>query len=196
MKTSTIKRAALCAMAAMLLWAGAGCTKTKPESGGKEGDAHMSKATITMEDGQQIHLELDAGQAPITVENFVKLVEDEFYNGLTFHRIEPGFVIQGGDPDGNGMGGPGYAIKGEFTANGVDNTISHERGVISMARSQAYDSAGSQFFITLDDATFLDGQYAAFGTVDEESMKVVDAVVEQYLKDGKTPVMKSITIDD
>lgn len=195
MKRKTIKQAALCAMAAMLLWAGAACTKTQPESGEK-GETDMSKATITMEDGQQIHLELDAGQAPITVENFVKLVEDEFYDGLTFHRIEPGFVIQGGDPDGNGTGGPGYAIKGEFSANGVDNTISHGRGVISMARSQSYDSAGSQFFITLGDATFLDGQYAAFGTVDEESMKVVDAIVDQYLKDGKTPVMKSITIDE
>lgn len=195
MGKKAMKRAALCAIAATLLWAGAACTKSEPESGGK-GEAEMTKATITMEDGQQIHLELDAGQAPITVENFVKLAEDGFYDGLTFHRIEPGFVIQGGDPEGNGTGGPGYAIKGEFSANGVENTISHGRGVASMARAQPYDSAGSQFFITLGDATFLDGQYAGFGTVDEESMKVVDAVVDQYLKDGKAPVMKSVTIDE
>ena len=124
-----------------------------------------------------------------------KLAKEGFYDGLTFHRIEPGFVIQGGDPNGNGTGGPGYQIKGEFSANGVENTISHVRGVVSMARAQDYDSAGSQFFITLDDATFLDGQYAAFGTVDEESMKVVDAIVEQYLQDGKAPVMKSVTVE-
>ena len=138
---------------------------------------------------------LDGEQAPITVENFAKLAKEGFYDGLTFHRIEPGFVIQGGDPNGNGTGGPGYQIKGEFSANGVENTISHVRGVVSMARAQDYDSAGSQFFITLDDATFLDGQYAAFGTVDEESMKVVDAIVEQYLQDGKAPVMKSVTVE-
>ena len=156
----------------------------------------MNKATITMENGEKIHIQLDEDQAPITVENFVELVQDGFYDGLTFHRIEPGFVIQGGDPLGNGTGGPGHTIKGEFKANGVNNTISHERGVISMARAQDYDSAGSQFFITLDDATFLDGQYAAFGTVDEESMEVVDAIVEQYLTDGKAPVMESIVMED
>lgn len=156
----------------------------------------MNKATITMENGAKIHIQLDDEQAPITVENFVELVQDGFYDGLTFHRIEPGFVIQGGDPQGNGTGGPGHTIKGEFKANGVNNTISHERGVISMARAQDYDSAGSQFFITLDDAAFLDGQYAAFGTVDEESMEVVDAIVEQYLTGGKAPVMESIVMDD
>lgn len=155
----------------------------------------MKKATILMADGKTIRLTLDESQAPVTVQNFVELAEKGFYNGLVFHRIEPGFVIQGGDPLGNGMGGPGYQIKGEFSANGVKNTISHQRGVISMARSRAFDSAGSQFFITLGDASFLDGQYAAFGTADEESMKNVDAIVEQYRKDRQAPQMESVTIE-
>lgn len=185
---------ALCT-AGMILTAG--CSQEKQENQEKDkGEESMNKATITMENGEKIHIQLDDEQAPITVENFVELVQDGFYDGLTFHRIEPGFVIQGGDPQGNGTGGPGHTIKGEFKANGVNNTISHERGVISMARAQDYDSAGSQFFITLDDATFLDGQYAAFGTVDEESMEVVDAIVEQYLTDGKAPVMESIVMED
>lgn len=156
---------------------------------------NMKKATILMADGKTIRLTLDESQAPVTVQNFVELAEKGFYNGLVFHRIEPGFVIQGGDPLGNGMGGPGYQIKGEFSANGVKNTISHQRGVISMARSRAFDSAGSQFFITLGDASFLDGQYAAFGTADEESMKNVDAIVEQYRKDRQAPQMESVTIE-
>lgn len=156
----------------------------------------MKKAIITMSGGQTIQVALDETQAPITVQNFVELAQKGFYDGLVFHRIEPGFVIQGGDPLGNGMGGPGYQIKGEFSANGVKNTISHQRGVISMARSRAFDSAGSQFFITLDDASFLDGQYAAFGTVDEDSMKVVDELVAQYLKDRRPPKMDHITIEE
>lgn len=185
---------ALCTAGTILA---AGCSQEKQENQEKDkGEDSMNKATITMENGEKIHIQLDDEQAPITVENFVELVQDGFYDGLTFHRIEPGFVIQGGDPQGNGTGGPGHTIKGEFKANGVNNTISHERGVISMARAQDYDSAGSQFFITLDDATFLDGQYAAFGTVDEESMEVVDAIVEQYLTGGKAPVMESIVMDD
>lgn len=156
----------------------------------------MKKATILMADGKKICVTLDESQAPLTVQNFVELAEKGFYDGLVFHRIEPGFVIQGGDPLGNGTGGPGYQIKGEFSANGVKNTISHQRGVISMARSRAFDSAGSQFFITLDDASFLDGQYAAFGSVDEESMKRVDAIVEQYQKDRQAPQMESVTIEN
>jgi peptidyl-prolyl cis-trans isomerase B (cyclophilin B) len=156
----------------------------------------MKKATILMADGKKICIMLDESQAPLTVQNFVELAEKGFYDGLVFHRIEPGFVIQGGDPLGNGTGGPGYQIKGEFSANGVKNTISHQRGVISMARSRAFDSAGSQFFITLDDASFLDGQYAAFGSVDEESMKRVDAIVEQYQKDRQAPQMESVTIEN
>ena len=196
MKKSQWQKALLALCTAGMILA-AGCSQEKQENEEKnKGEDSVNKATITMENGEKIHSQLDEDQAPITVENFVELVQDGFYDGLTFHRIEPGFVIQGGDPLGNGTGGPGHTIKGEFKANGVNNTISHERGVISMARAQDYDSAGSQFFITLDDATFLDGQYAAFGTVDEESMEVVDAIVEQYLTDGKAPVMESIVMED
>lgn len=196
MKKSQWQKALLALCTAGMILA-AGCSQEKQENEEKnKGEDSVNKATITMENGEKIHIQLDEDQAPITVENFVELVQDGFYAGLTFHRIEPGFVIQGGDPLGNGTGGPGHTIKGEFKANGVNNTISHERGVISMARAQDYDSAGSQFFITLDDATFLDGQYAAFGTVDEESMEVVDAIVEQYLTDGKAPVMESIVMED
>ena len=129
---------------------------------------------ITMKDGGVIDLELDSKAAPITVENFEKLVKDHFYDGLIFHRVIPGFMIQGGDPQGTGMGGPGWHIKGEFAANGWDNPISHKRGVISMARAQDPNSAGSQFFIMHKDAGYLDGQYAAFGKV-VSGMDVVDA---------------------
>ena len=130
---------------------------------------------ITMKDGGVIDLELDKEAAPITVENFEKLVRDHFYDGLIFHRVIPGFMIQGGDPEGTGMGGPGWQIKGEFAANGWDNPIGHERGVISMARAQDPNSAGSQFFIMHADADYLDGQYAAFGRV-VSGMDVVDRI--------------------
>lgn len=120
---------------------------------------------ITMKDGGVIDLELDEKAAPITVDNFLKLVNEKFYDGLIFHRVIPGFMIQGGDPTGTGMGGPGWQIKGEFAQNGWDNPISHKRGVISMARAMDPDSAGSQFFIMHADGEFLDGQYAAFGKV-------------------------------
>ena len=130
---------------------------------------------ITMENGKVIELQLDAAAAPITVANFEKLAKQGFYNGLTFHRIIPGFMVQGGDPQGTGMGGPGWEIKGEFRANGVDNPIKHTRGVISMARAQDPDSAGSQFFIMHADAPYLDGQYAAFGHV-TKGLEVVDEI--------------------
>ena len=130
---------------------------------------------ITMENGKTIDLELDAQAAPITVEDFLKLVNDKYYDGLTFHRIIPGFMIQGGCPEGTGMGGPGWHIKGEFAANGWDNPIKHVRGVISMARAGDPDSAGSQFFIMHDDAPYLDGQYAAFGRV-VSGLDVVDEI--------------------
>ena len=130
---------------------------------------------ITMKDGGVIDLELDSKAAPITVENFEKLVKDHFYDGLIFHRVIPGFMIQGGDPEGTGMGGPGWHIKGEFAANGWDNPISHKRGVISMARAQDPNSAGSQFFIMHADADYLDGQYAAFGKV-VSGIEVVDKI--------------------
>jgi len=130
---------------------------------------------ITMKDGGVIDVELDEKAAPITVENFEKLVKDKFYDGLIFHRVINGFMIQGGDPEGTGMGGPGWHIKGEFAANGWDNPIAHKRGVISMARAQNPDSAGSQFFIMHADADYLDGQYAAFGRV-VSGMDVVDKI--------------------
>ncbi len=131
--------------------------------------------TIEMENGKKINIELYPDKAPITCENFIKLVKEGFYDGLIFHRVIKGFMIQGGCPDGTGAGGPGYTIKGEFAANGVDNPVKHSRGVISMARTQVPDSAGSQFFIMHEDAPHLDGQYAAFGKV-TEGMDVVDEI--------------------
>lgn len=123
----------------------------------------MKTAIIEMENGKAMTLELYPEKAPITVENFEKLASSGFYDGLIFHRVIKGFMIQGGDPTGTGMGGPGWQIKGEFSANGVKNDLKHTRGVISMARSRHPDSAGSQFFIMHADAPHLDGQYAAFG---------------------------------
>ena len=134
-------------------------------------------AIIEVEKFGTIEVELYQDLAPITVENFVKLVNKGFYNGLTFHRIIRGFMIQGGCPKGNGTGGPGYSIKGEFSANGVNNPIKHERGVISMARAMDPDSAGSQFFIMHQAAPHLDGQYAAFGKV-IKGIEVVDNLLE------------------
>ncbi|MDR1042513.1 MAG: peptidylprolyl isomerase [Clostridiales Family XIII bacterium] len=142
---------------------------------------------IIMQDGGKIDVELDPSAAPISVENFLKLVNDGFYNNLTFHRIIPDFMIQGGDPEGTGMGGADETIKGEFSSNGVDNPISHERGVISMARSQDPDSASSQFFITNADSTFLDGEYAAFGHV-TSGMDVVDQISAVETAVGDAPV--------
>lgn len=138
-------------------------------------EGQKPKATITVAGFGDIVVELDPVNAPQTVENFVTLAKDGFYDGLTFHRIYQNFMIQGGDPDGNGTGGPGYSIYGEFSGNGFDNKLSHVRGTISMARSSAPDSAGSQFFICDADDEFLDGQYAAFGMV-VEGMDVLDAV--------------------
>ena len=132
---------------------------------------------LYIKDFGEITIELDYENAPNTARNFVELVSKGFYNGLTFHRVIRGFMIQGGCPKGNGTGGPGYSIKGEFRHNGVDNKIKHERGVISMARSQDMNSASSQFFICYDDCTFLDGNYAAFGKV-IEGMENVDALCD------------------
>ena len=155
--------------------------------------------TIEMENGKKIKLELYPEEAPITVENFLELVKNHFYDGLTFHRIISGFMIQGGDPLGTGFGGSDKRIKGEFLANGVNNRIKHVRGVISMARSQNPNSASSQFFIMHADAPHLDGQYAAFGKV-VEGIEVVDEIASvntDYNDMPKTPqVIKSITIDD
>ena len=146
---------------------------------------------ITMDRGKVIRLELYPETAPITVENFLDLVKKGFYNGLTFHRIISGFMIQGGDPDGNGMGGPGYSIKGEFKSNGVDNPLKHEKGVISMARSMDPNSAGSQFFIMHEAAPHLDGQYAAFGKV-IEGLDVVDEIASVETGFQDAPVDKVI----
>ena len=152
---------------------------------------------ITMENGGTIRIELDKTAAPITVENFEKLAAKGFYDGLTFHRVIPGFMIQGGCPQGTGMGGPGYTIQGKFASNGVANPIRHTRGVISMARAQDPNSAGSQFFIMHADAPHLDGDYAAFGHV-VEGMEVVDeiaAVTTDFRDKPKTPVvMKTVRV--
>lgn len=154
-------------------------------------------AEIEMENGGTIKLELYHDIAPITVENFVKLANEKFYDGLIFHRVIAGFMIQGGDPNGIGTGGPGYTIKGEFAINGVDNNISHKRGVISMARSMSYNSAGSQFFICHADSTFLDGQYAAFGKT-IEGIDVVDQIASVKTNFSDKPledqVIKTIRI--
>lgn len=156
---------------------------------------------IEVENYGDIEVELYADEAPITVANFLSLVEDGFYNGLTFHRIIDGFMIQGGDPLGNGTGGSSETIKGEFSLNGVNNSIEHERGVISMARSESYDSASSQFFIVQQDSPHLDGAYAAFGKV-TKGMEVVDEICKNtkvedsngtVLKENQ-PVIKQITI--
>ena len=154
---------------------------------------------ITMENGGTIRIELDKTAAPITVENFEKLAAKGFYDGLTFHRVIPGFMIQGGCPQGTGMGGPGYTIQGEFASNGVANPIRHTRGVISMARAQDPNSAGSQFFIMHADAPHLDGDYAAFGRV-VEGMDVVDEIAAVPTgwsdKPEKPQIMKSVKVVD
>ena len=159
------------------------------------------KGTIEMEDGGVISFELYPDLAPQSVRNFVSLVREGFYDGLKFHRIIRDFMIQGGCPQGEGTGNPGYSIKGEFDDNGFENDLSHERGVMSMARSAAYDSAGSQFFICHGDPQFLDGSYAAFGMV-TDGMDIVDELAETPVTDSNgsvhpdnMPVMLSITID-
>ncbi len=153
---------------------------------------------IEMENGKKIKLELYPETAPISCENFEKLVKSGFYDGLIFHRVISGFMIQGGCPQGTGTGGPGWHIKGEFASNGVNNDLKHTRGVLSMARAQNPDSAGSQFFIMHQDAPYLDGQYAAFGKV-IEGMDVVDEIAAQQTNYADKPispqVMKKVTIE-
>lgn len=139
-----------------------------------------------------IVIQLRPDVAPITVENFESLVSSGFYDGLTFHRVYSGFMIQGGDPDGNGTGGSGKTIKGEFSANDVNNTLSHKRGVVSMARSSSYNSASSQFFICHADSTFLDGNYAAFGEV-VSGMDVVDGIAGTAVVSNGSEVSKPVT---
>ena len=154
--------------------------------------------TITMENGGQIKLELYPEIAPNTVRNFISLIKSGFYNGRIFHRVIPGFMIQGGCPQGSGMGGPGYCIKGEFSSNGFANALKHERGVISMARAMHPDSAGSQFFIMVADSSHLDKQYAAFGRVTEgldEVDKIVSAPRSGNDKPHEEQKMREVTVD-
>ncbi len=154
--------------------------------------------TITMEDGNTIKIELFPTVAPNTVRNFISLVHKNFYNGLIFHRVIPGFMIQGGDPKGSGQGGPGYNIKGEFNSNGFNNSLKHDRGVLSMARTPQPDSAGSQFFIMVAKAPSLDGQYATFGKV-LEGMDEVDKIVNSNKGNNDKPLqdqkMKTVTVE-
>lgn len=154
--------------------------------------------TIQMQNGKEIKIELYPEIAPNTVRNFVSLIQKGFYNGTIFHRVIPSFMIQGGDPDGNGTGGPGYSIFGEFSFNGFDNTLQHERGVISMARSANFNSAGSQFFIMVEDSPHLDGQYAAFGKVIsgmEEADRIVSVQRNYHDKPFEDQIMKEVTVD-
>jgi peptidyl-prolyl cis-trans isomerase B (cyclophilin B) len=161
----------------------------------------MSKnpiVSIEMESGNIIKIELYTDIAPNTVRNFISLVKEGFFDGLIFHRVIPGFMIQGGDPQGTGIGGPGYSIRGEFPANGFNNTLNHDRGVISMARSASPNSAGSQFFIMVEKAPHLDGQYAAFGKV-TEGIEEADRIVnvdrdfrDRPLRDQR---MKKVTVE-
>lgn len=200
-------------LAALLVLSLAGCGKTSvvgitttskaPAANEESQGVGTHHAEIEIQDYGTITVELDGDTAPITVQNFMDLANAGFYDGLTFHRIISGFMMQGGDPNGNGTGGSENTIKGEFSANGVENPLSHTRGAISMARAQAPDSASSQFFICHADSTFLDGQYACFGYV-TDGMDVVDAVCEaaQPTDDNGTipadqqPVITAIRITD
>ncbi len=200
-------------LAALLVLSLAGCGKASvvgitttskaPAANEESQGVGTHHAEIEIQDYGTITVELDGDAAPITVQNFMDLANAGFYDGLTFHRIISGFMMQGGDPNGNGTGGSENTIKGEFSANGVENPLSHTRGAISMARAQAPDSASSQFFICHADSTFLDGQYACFGYV-TDGMDVVDAVCEaaQPTDDNGTipadqqPVITAIRITD
>lgn len=188
-----------------------GCQKTEDTSTKSETQAESSKdllsgihhAEIQVKEYGTITVELDADAAPVTVTNFVNLAKDGFYDGLTFHRIMDGFMIQGGDPNGDGTGGADETIKGEFSSNGVENEISHTRGTISMARAQDPDSASSQFFIVHEDSTFLDGEYAAFGHV-TSGIEIVDQICKDVpaeddngtVKAENQPVIEKITVTD
>lgn len=177
----------------------AGCAGSKDSgSTSKGGDKMNPVVTIEMENGDKIKVELYPDIAPNTVNNFISLVNKKFYDGLIFHRVIPGFMIQGGDPKGTGAGGPGYNIKGEFSGNGFKNDLKHTRGVISMARTQAPDTAGSQFFIMVTDYPSLDGQYASFGKV-IEGMEAVDRIVSTKTDSNDKPLqeqkMKKVTVD-
>jgi len=191
----------IAAIAVMIMITGCGAkpqSESNPTTGqsfAKEGDPVV---TIEMDSGKTIKIELYPEVAPNTVNNFISLVNKGFYDGTPFHRVIPGFMIQGGDPDGNGTGGPGYSIAGEFTKNGFQNDLLHTRGVISMARSKSMDSAGSQFFIMVADSPHLDEEYASFGKV-IEGLEVVDEIVNlpRGAQDRPTelPIMSKVTVE-
>ena len=211
---NTVKKIAvfLLALSMVLALCGCGKSQTAPASTPAPATADAAPtepftkvrhAEITVKDYGTIKLELDEGTAPITVENFISLAKAGFYDGLTFHRIMDGFMIQGGDPLGNGTGGSKDNIKGEFSSNGVNNPISHVKGVISMARANDPNSASSQFFITVADSTFLDGSYAAFGRV-TEGMEVAEKIAKDAkpvdnngtIPAAQQPVIEKIVITD
>lgn len=217
-KINLVKALAMTMMTALLLCGcGAGTKTTALENAGtQESSADSQKETenaellsgkhhvnIIIKDKGAISVELDADMAPISVTNFVKLAEEGFYDGLTFHRIIDGFMMQGGDPTGTGSGGSDEKIKGEFSTNGVENTLSHTRGAISMARSSQNDSASSQFFIVHEDSTYLDGQYACFGYV-TEGMDIVDDICENttgqdyngIVPEANRPIIETIEVID
>lgn len=211
-----MKKLTVILLAAMMLFGlaacGSGGTEESNDSGALDAQENSGETAdisglhhveITVQDYGTISVELDADTAPITVANFLKLAEEGFYDGLTFHRIMSGFMIQGGDPQGNGFGGSDENIIGEFAANGIENNLSHTRGAISMARANSYNSASSQFFIVHEDSTFLDGQYACFGYV-TDGIEVVDAICGAVMPidDNGTvpaedqPVIESIKVID
>ncbi len=205
MKKTTAVLAALAAAAMLLTGCGSGTQKETASQTASSGTGEMLSGVYTAEivirDYGTVRFDMDADKAPVTVTNFVSLVRSGFYDGLTFHRIIDGFMIQGGDPLGNGTGGSDTKIKGEFKANGVENDQSHTRGAVSMARSSDMNSASSQFFIVQKDSTYLDGQYACFGYV-TEGMDVVDAICKNTpvtdsngtVKAENQPVIESIRI--
>lgn len=200
----TVKKIIAILSAAILTLTFCGCSKRQSEFDSDTNSGYGTHhAVITVKDYGDIKLVLDGDTAPITVKNFVELAKSGFYDGLTFHRIIKGFMIQGGDPKGNGTGGSDKTIRGEFSKNGVENNISHKRGVISMARLQDNNSASSQFFIMHEDGDYLDGSYAAFGHV-TEGMDVVDKIAENtpvtdsngtVLKENQ-PIIEKIVITD
>lgn len=188
----------------MMLFCFTACSDKAPENNNGGADISSSSGLhhveMVIKDYGTVKLELNADEAPITVQNFIELANDGFYDGIGFHRLDKDFVLQGGDPDGDGIGGSDKSIKGEFAANGVQNSISHKRGVISMARTGDPDSASSQFFICLEDSTFLDGNYAAFGYV-TEGMDVIDNIRDNTPESGsipknQQPVIETIRVID
>lgn len=197
-RTKSIKKLFILLLTLVTILSGCGAQKPNVTTSKNSAGNYNPLVTIEMENGDIMNIELYPDIAPNTVNNFISLVKKGFYDGLIFHRVIPGFMIQGGDPLGLGYGGPGYGINGEFTHNGFENNLKHERGVISMARSQDPDSAGSQFFIMVADAPFLDGEYAAFGKVItgiEAADKIVSVDRDPSDKPLTDQVMKKVTVN-